>query len=91
MQDYQISPSSSVVDTQNFLIVPHFTSSTINYQCTGRIVDGPVDICLTWTCKTPPPLSTQLSQAAVKPREKRVYSFYLPQALPLAVCTCCRL
>ncbi len=42
MQDYQISPSSSVVDTQNFLIVPRFTSSTINYQCTGRIVDGPV-------------------------------------------------
>ena len=42
MQDYQIFTSSSGVDAQDFLIVPHFTSSTVNYQCTGRMVDSPV-------------------------------------------------
>jgi len=42
MQDYQISISSLVVDTVDFLIVPRITSSTVNYTCTGRMVDSPV-------------------------------------------------
>ena len=42
MQDYQISISSPVVDTLDSLIIPRVTSSTVNYACTGRMVDSPV-------------------------------------------------